>query len=290
MATGMEQVQDTGWGMPPEDQPSYDRAHDPEPYWPHGLCFRKPGVAEGRMVELHQKDCRTYPEVAHEWKIYLSANCDGVTPANLMVFLDGRSYIKHCHIPEVVDNMVAAGELPPVVCVFHEPGDKGPGLPVYGGDDNRSLEYDSVDDVFATYLIDELLPEAARIHPITDDPNRRAIFGFSSGGNAAFAVAWHRSDSFRQVVSSSGSFANIRGGHEWPYRVRMDKRRPLRVWLCSGKKDLDIVFGDWVTITQAMASALAYKGYDYQCHIGEGGHNLRYTASVMPDILRWIWR
>lgn len=289
-ATGQSN-EELGWSISPKDQLSYDCIDDPEPYWPHELCVRKPGVPEGRMVRGCQKDCAAWPGVPHDWAVYVPAACDGTTPANLMVLLDGHMYERDCHIPEVVDNLIAEGVTQPTVCVFHEPGQEGgPGLPVYGGTDNRSVEYDSIDDTFVTYLVSELLPIAEEIHPITDDPDRRAIVGISSGGNAAFAAAWNRPDVFRKVVGHSASFAAIRGGHELPYKVRLEERKSLRVWLSAGEKDLDIVFGDWLLANRVMAAALEYRDYDYQFHVTVGAHNLRYASATMPETLRWLWR
>jgi hypothetical protein len=50
-----------------------------------------------------------------------------------------------------------------------------------------------------------------------------------------------------------------------------ERRKPLRVFFQTGTHDLDVVYGNWVIANQDMASALAYKGYDYRLVLGEGG-------------------
>ena len=59
------------------------------------------------------------------------------------------------------------------VGVFVEPGDRGPGLPIWGGDTNRNVEYDTLSDAYAQFLLDELLPRLPVA--VTDDPTCRAI-------------------------------------------------------------------------------------------------------------------
>ncbi|MND00150.1 hypothetical protein D3C83_186630 [compost metagenome] len=41
---------------------------------------------------------------------------------------------------------------------------------------------------------------------------------------------------------------------------------------------------------QAVASALAYRRYDYRLEIGEGGHSLVHGGAIFPETLRWLWR
>ena len=94
----------------------------------------------------------------------------------------------------VFDNLIHSGEMPVTIGVFVDAGEKGPGMPIWGGEDNRSFEYDSLNDNYARFLHEELLPEVEKDYQITPDPAGRAISGISSGGICAFTVAWHRPD------------------------------------------------------------------------------------------------
>jgi enterochelin esterase family protein len=103
-------------------------------------------------------------------------------------------------------------------------------------------------------------------------------------------VAWERPDAFRKVVSHCGSFTNIRGGHQYPALIRRAAPKPLRVFLQTGERDLDLVFGHWPLANRELAAALAYHGYDHQLVVGEGGHTLKHGGAIFPDTLRWLWR
>src|SRR5690349_20721377 len=97
---------------------------------------------------------------------------------------------------------------------------------------------------------------------LTDDPEGRAICGSSSGGICSFTVAWQRPDQFRKVLSTIGSFTNIRGGGKYPEIVRSSDAKPIRVFMQDGSNDLKNKFGSWFEANQAMYAALKEKGYD----------------------------
>ena len=103
----------------------------------------------------------------------------------------------------------------------------------------RSVEYDTVSEVYASFLEHDILPVVAQTANISPDPSRRAICGASSGGIAAFSAAWFRPDLFSRVVSHIGSFTNIRGGHNYPSIIRHTPKRAIeKVYLQSGAHDV----------------------------------------------------
>ncbi len=249
------------------------------------------GVPRGEVTQYSWTSDSIYPGTERDYWLYVPQQYDGTRPACLMVFQDAQLYLSpKVNIPVAFDNLIHQHDMPVTIGLFVSPGDKGPGNPPYGGTDNRSFEYDSLGDQYARLLIEELLPEIEQRYKLVSDPEGRAICGMSSGGICAFTVAWERPDVFRKVVSHCGSFANIRGGHNYPSLIRRTEAKPLRVFLQSGSNDLDVIFGNWPLANQEMAAALAYRAYDYQFIFGEGGHTLKHGASIFPDTMRWLWR
>ena len=80
--------------------------------------------------------------------------------------------------------------------------------------------YDALGDRYARFLIEEILPEVGKEYTLSNNPNDGAIAGSSSGGIAAFTVAWQRPDSFRRVLSFVGSYTNLRGGQLYSSLIR----------------------------------------------------------------------
>ena len=78
----------------------------------------------------------------------------------------------------------------------------------------RDIQYDTVSGKYATFVNEEIFP-AVLSHDavkadfpklrLTSDPNGRATMGCSSGGAAAFSMAWFRPDLFRRVVAYSAT-------------------------------------------------------------------------------------
>ncbi len=262
----------------------------------------QPGVPNGKVTEFELKDSKTYPNTVRKWWLYVPAQYDGKTPVALMVFQDGGGYVSRTgawRVPTVFDNLIHKGDMPVTVGVFINPGDR----PLQAGEaprkrkdgrpasaSNRSVEYDSLSDKYASFLLTEILPEVAKHAKITNDPAGRAICGASSGGICSFTAAWERPDQFRKVLSTIGSFTNIRGGNKYPELVRAADPKPIRVFLQDGTNDLVNQFGSWPEANKSMAAALEAKGYDYKIVWGVGSHNPRHGASILPDALRWLWR
>jgi gluconolactonase len=140
------------------------------------------------------------------------------------------------------------------------------------------------------FLIDELLPEVAQKWKFSDNPDDRCLAGSSSGAICAFNAAWERPDEFRRVISAIGTYVALRGADAFPGLIRKTENKPLKIFLQDGRNDLDIYAGSWWHANQSMLSALEYAGYDVNHVWGEGGHNGKHSAAIMPDALRWIWK
>lgn len=279
-------------GIPERDLPRFARSlSGPEPYAPGLDSQPREGVPRGKVLERRHTSRDAYPGVSREYRVYVPNGLGASRPAALMVFQDGARYLgPECNAATVLDNLIASGAVPPIVGVFVQPGEKGPGLPIYGGTDNRSLEYDAMGDAYARFLIEELLPEATEGLPIAADAASHALCGLSSGGHCALNAALERTDFFGKVVSHCGSFVAIRGGDTLAAKIRRGGAKPLRVFLQTGVRDLDIVFGHWVQANRTIAAALDYCGIEHRLVVGDGGHSLAHGGALFPDTLRWLWR
>ncbi len=262
-------------------------------YHPCPEAHPGPDVPRGAVREFLRWDgTRIYEGTVRDVWIYVPEQLEAPTAPSLMVFQDGDLYLDPngpVRATAVLDSLIHAGELPPTVAVFVMPGER-PGMTEDEATINRSMEYDSVTPTYVRFLVDELLPFAESEAGVrfSEDPAMRMICGISSGGICAFNAAWHDPSAFGRVLSHVGSFANIRGGHNYPYLIRSTPRKPLRVFLQSGEHDLNIILGNWVLANRLMASALEYAGYEYRFVFGEGGHSLPHGGAVFADSLRWL--
>lgn len=242
-------------------------------YEPGPDSVLRPGVTAGRTVEVTLAD-RTV------W-VHVPAGV-GTGPLPCTVFQDGGGFLDPdgaLRAGTVLDNLVAAGDVPPVVGVFVDPGP------------DRNAEYDTFDGRYAARLVDEVLPRVAQEVELSEDPRDRALVGFSSGGSASLIAAWHRPDAFRRVAAFSASLPQVRGGNPFPGLVTTEPSRPLRVLLQVGHRDLGWDEPDsWLVDNLRLAADLLEAGYDVRLVLGDGGHEPSHAAALLPDVLRWLWR
>jgi len=235
-----------------------------------------------------------YPGWRFRYWLYVPTQYVSDTPAALMVFQDGgTNYIDVLQTPTVLDNLIHAGDIPVAIGLFINPGTPSG---IFSWDEAehreaRSEQYDAIDDRYARFLLDEIIPDVVLAHyNVVEDPDGWAAVGYSSGGIAAFTAGWHHPERFHKILTHNGSFVDLRGGGAYPALIRATEPKPLRVYLLSGTDDLVLPAGNWFEANNAMAAALDAQGYAFRYRPGSGTHAPDQAMDDFPDALRWLWR
>jgi len=276
-------------------QPATEAKSATSPDWqPHPDAIVQDGVPHGTVEDMPELESKIFPGMTREWSLYVPAQYQKGKPAALMVFQDGGGYRNvtgRWRVPVVFDNLIARGDMPPTIAVFINPGHDKSTPKVDGRSSNRSFEYDSLGDRYARFLLEEIIPEVEKRYALSHDPELRAICGASSGGICSFTVAWERPNEFHKVLSTIGSFTNIRGGNVYPSLIRKTEPKPLRIYMADTSGDTDNAIGSWPLSNQLMASALQYMGYDIRFDWAEGyAHSADHGGALFPEALKWLWR
>ncbi len=271
------------------------------------------GVPQGMVHEftMDSTDSKIYPGIAKNQPgtvpyqrrvaVYIPQQYVPGTQAPFIVVQDGLGYRNT--LPPILDTMIHQRRLPVMIAVFVNSG---------GGDaqgSERGLEYDTVSDSYAQFIESEVLPKVAADYHVafTKDPNGRATMGGSSGGAAAFTMAWFRPDLYRRVLTYSGTYVNQQSPLNptsphgaWEYHehwIAQSPRKPLRVWLEVGENDNgshrdEASLHNWVLANQRMAAALKAKGYPYRFVFAQGAGHVdgRVVRQTLPDALAWLWQ
>jgi enterochelin esterase family protein len=270
-------------------------------------------VPQGTLYEftLSSTESKLYPGIAknqpgvvpyqRQVVVYVPQQYVAGKPSPFLVVQDGLSYRNV--LPTVLDNLIAAKRVPALVAILINSG---------GGDaqgSERGLEYDTVSDTYAQFIETEVLPALTQRYGLvfTTDPEGRATMGGSSGGAAAFTMAWFHPEWYRRVLTYSGTYVNQQSPLNpalphgaWEYHehlIGQRPRKPLRIWLEVSEQDIgadrdEASLHNWVLANQRMAAALQARGYPYHYVFAQGaGHvDARVTRQTLPEALSWLWQ
>ena len=257
--------------------------------------YREPGVPRGTVTEKRTIVSRIYDGMKADYWIYASPGVDPAVPSALMVWQDGQGLVgddSRSRLFIVTENLVYQKLMPPMVLVLIAPGFSPDGRAM------RSIEYDTVSDRYPRFLMEEMLPEVEKVYRLRPDAYSRAIAGESSGGICAFNAAWLMPEHFSRVHSGVGSFTSIQwhpeekleGGNVYPFKVRKEQKRNIRVWMSDGSDDLENNHGSWPMQNIQMANSLKFREYDFHFRFGTAAHGGSQVALDLPESLTWLWR
>jgi enterochelin esterase-like enzyme len=260
------------------------------------------GVPKGKFSEARIIPSQAYPGTQHTYYVYVPAQYDPAKPVALMIFNDGQAMMKEPGSVQghnVLDNLIYRREIPVMIGVFINPGRRPdqPEPPEPGGGwgdqtTNRPTEYNTPDDKYARVVVDELMPALRKDYNISPDPDLHGIMGASSGGCAAFAVAWFRPNDFRKVITIVGSFTDLRGEYIYPELVAESEKKPMRIFMQDGRNDNRNANPkrDWFFQNVRLMKALTAKGYEVNYSWGMNNHGQSMGGAIFPEMMRWLWR
>lgn len=201
----------------------------------------------------------------------------------LLFFHDGRGYLDYAGTPTILDNMIAAGAIPPLVAVFAQPH-------------TRWVEY-GMNDAYVTFCADEVPAFLTTQYPgVTRDPARSAVIGASLGGLISVYVGWCRPDRYGLVGSYSGYTAFRDYLPE--QQISAAPARPVRFYQVAGLYERHLNNpqapegspSDLLDNQRRLARILAAKGYPYHAVEYPDGHNWGFWADHLPEALTWFFR
>ena len=234
----------------------------------------RPNVPIGRV----QRDKFTSKLLGNERTIWIytpHGYAAGKKPYGLLVLTDGSLNVNTLRIATVLDNLIAARLIPPLIAVMVDNPDRW-----------REL---SCNSTYADFLAQEIVPWARANYHATDRPEQTIIGGTSLGGLQAACVGLKHSEVFGNVLSQSGAFDwKPAGEKEWEWLNRQfaaSPRLPLRFSFEAG-----LLEGTWwwrslpqrdplpqpplLTTNRNLRDTLLSKGYPVHYTEFNGNHGL----------------
>jgi enterochelin esterase family protein len=286
---------------------------------PHGTIIDfAMSSAESRIYPGIARDTGTFgtPDPANPAKLIVTTSRPAPYTRRVAVYVP-KQYVPGTAAPFIVgadgpdqmlfttlDNLIAKKRVPVMIAISISNG---------SGDaqgSQRGMEYDTMSGRYAEFVETEVLPMVEKVANVklTKDPDKRATMGGSSGGSAAFIMAWYRNDLYHRVLAYSITAIN----QQWPWNPETPRGawglhqtiipnsppKPIRVWMAVGDRDLlnpNIMrddMHDWVLASEYMAKALAAKGYAYQySFVKNAGHTDRaMKQQTLAQALEWLWK
>lgn len=197
----------------------------------------------------------------------------------LVVIFDREAYLQTLSVPALLDNMIAARAIPPVVAAFVSNVDRDVELPA--------------NPAFARFIVEELLPELRGKYHLRNDGSRNVIAGASYGGLAATYIAYNHPAAFGNVLSQSGSYwwhpqyeaeSEDMFARNWGYlprQVAESRRLPIKFYLDVGLWE----GAGMVTPNRTFRDLLRAKGYDVTYREFVGAHTYLNWRATFPEAL-----
>ena len=253
---------------------------------PQRAISTQPGISKGRVVEerVESKILNTERTIG----VYTPASYDPkrADPYPVLICFDGPNYLSAIPTPTILDNLIAAGEIPPMIAIFV----------VQRPQPQRNFEL-SNNAAFADFVAQELLPHVREKWRLTSNPAQTVVCGSSSGGLASIYFAFHRPDVFGKVLAQSAAL--------WPGKDRDD---PEHEWLIqqyesSPKLPIKFVLQPGVlevvhtplngpsilNSNRHLRDVLRAKGYDVDYSEIAGGHEpLTWRGGIAPGLIRLL--
>jgi enterochelin esterase family protein len=243
-------------------------------------CVSRPSVAKG-MVRRHRLPSASLG-ARRSVSVYTPA---GYQPAHgpypLLVLLDGWAYVHLIPTPTILDNLIADGQLAPLIAVMVD-------NPSHAAR-QRDL---ACSPTYVGFLCEELVPWIRARYHVTTNPRHTLIGGSSLGGLCAAFAGLLRPDVFGKVLAQSGAFwwkPEKEETYEWLAQQFEDRPQvPVDFHLDAGVLELGRKGQAPPTILAAnrhLRVVLAAKGYPVDYVEFSGGHDYVCWQGVLPEAL-----
>lgn len=178
---------------------------------------------------------------------------------------DGGEYISLASMIVVADNLIAAGEIDPLIMVFIDPVD-------------RSGEY-KAGEGFTRMIVEEIVPLVDVRFRIDSRSAARGMMGASLGGLISVHITWDNPGLFGFCASQSGAF--MADYTDASRKVEAGPPRKIKYYLDWGTYEPEIA-----GTSEEMREAILRGGHELIWKVYHEGHSWGSWRAHLDDILR----
>ncbi len=227
-----------------------------------------PDIAHGRLEEFDFAGARLLD--SRRVYVYLPAAYDRDLMARFPVLYvhDGGEYLEHSRMPTVMDNLIHAREIPPIIAVMVDPVD-------------RKHEY-RINDEYRDFLCAEFVPMIDGRFRTVADRESRAVMGASLGGLISAYTALSQPQVFSKVGGQSSAFHYA----ESELNSLLDEGHDLRFRFYL---DVGSYEPRFIPANQRFVARLQRRGWPCRYQEVAGAHNWTTWRSHLKDLLIFLW-
>ena len=206
-----------------------------------------------------------------QYRVYRPAGTTADDKLPSLYVTDGQRYLEKGGFKAVLDEVIGAGTVAPVLVVFLD--SRNPDrLEV----DRRNAQFMCNAD-FAAFFADELVPTISRDEPVSRSRDDRAILGISFGGLNSACFGLMLTNLFANIGMQSPAGSDhvdiVCGSYEKADAL------PLKMFLSAGTQN------DNLESIKRFRRVLERKGYDLTYIVVREGHNWRNWTPLLDDVL-----
>ena len=209
-----------------------------------------------------------------QYRVYLPDGYESRENLPVLYVTDGQSYISRGRVPRVLDSLIEAQRIEPVIAVFVDPRDPD-NLEL----NRRNQEFMCSAD-YLKFFSKELIPAIEDAYPAASDRESRTILGLSFGGlnSACFGLMGY--ETFFGIGMQSPAnhpVPNLLPGYEESPTL------PLKIFLSTGNPD------DNTRANRKFRNVLRDKGYPLKYMEVQKGHNWDNWKPLIDDVLLYFY-
>jgi len=244
-------------------------------YRPSPLITEAPGVPHGAIDTLWIESAALRRK--HPVFIYTPPGITSGTKYPSIVVTDGADYLGFGRMNLVLDNLIAAGKIRPIIGIFVDPR-----TDLNDNSTNHRMNDYAASDEFLEFLEKEVVPKVASRYPVSPSAKERVILGASMGGLIATYAGLKRPEFFPNCAAQSPAY--IQADSAVMKTVEALPRVSLRVFMQTG------LLNDTQPEAKHVATLLRKKGATVRYEEFPEGHNWKNWGSHLPKILEHFFK
>lgn len=209
-----------------------------------------------------------------QYRVYLPGGHDSLKSVPVIYVTDGQWYIESGEMPALLDRLIEADEIRPVIAVFIDNRD-----PHRLSTNRRNSQFMCNTD-YVRFFSDELIPHIDGAYNTQANRTDRVILGLSFGGLNSVCFGIHGHDSFEGIAIQSPAMRPVPS----IYSSYEDSTKfPIKVFLSSG------TYGDNEESTRRLKRILEAKGYEMKYLEVPFEHNWENWKPLLDDVLLYYF-